>query len=134
VFAPEAGQPAIHLAHVGNSSIWLQRTAACVVELLSKAHAIDKGMLLRAVGLSQDVVPDINRAAVEPGDRVFLTTAGPAFSFTPETLGAIALAHSGESLDDCAAALAEFAKSSGSPEGITVLAAEVARSAMFWAP
>ncbi len=130
-FAPDAKRPTIYLAHVGNSSVWLQKTATSVVQLLSKAHVIDNGTLLRAVGLSKDVVPDINHAAVEPGDRLFLTTASPAFSFTAKTLGDIVLAYSGAPVYDCAAALAEYARSSASPEGITVVAAEIGHSAMF---
>jgi hypothetical protein len=132
LFAPEETNAAIYLAHVGNSSIWLHKPAAAAVQLLSAAHALEGGMLLRAVGLSQDVVPDTNHAVVENGDRFFLTTTSPSFSFTPETLGDIVLAYSGESIRDCAYALAEFAKGSGSPESTTVVAAEVARSAMFW--
>jgi len=132
VLAPDARRPSLYFAHVGNSSIWLQRGAGAAVEMLSQVHAVDNGPLLRAVGLSQDVVADIGQAAVKAGDRVFLTTASPAFSFAPETMDGIALAYAPEPLQDCAAALADAARPSAGPESITVVAAEVALSAMFW--
>ena len=183
VMAVEGDRPYLHFAHVGNSSIWLQRAASMSVELLTESHAIDGGPLLRAVGVSANLVPDIGHMQVDLGDRIFLTTASRYFTFTPMIMDAIAIAHTGSplhkvvaaladaaladtalvdaaladaaladaaladaaladaALADAAwadaaladAALAEIVRSSAAPEGVTIVAAEVARPTSFQA-
>jgi hypothetical protein len=128
----EASGPSVLLAHVGNSAAWLQRAAGRTVERLSEVHSIGDGPLLRAIGLSPDVVADITEVPVRPGDRIFLTTSGPAFSFSPEMVASAVAAMAEDPLADCAAALASLAHSPGGPAGVTVVAAEIARGAMFW--
>jgi hypothetical protein len=127
----DGGRPSLHFAHVGNSSLWLQRAGSAPVELLTKSHAIDGGPLLRAVGNSPEVVPDIGHEQVAVGDRIFLTTTSRYFAFTPKIMNAVTAAHDGSSLHDCAAALADAVRSSGTPEGVTIVVAEVGRPASF---
>jgi hypothetical protein len=68
---------------------------------------------------------------VNPGDRVFLTTASRYFAFTARIVNAIASAHAGSPLQNCVAALADAVQSSAAPEGVTIVAAEIARAASF---
>lgn len=130
ILASDAKRLFIHFAHIGSSSIWLLRAGDSNVQMLSEAHTVDNGSLLRAVGLSHEVLPQISQLPAQQGDRVFLISAGSGFSFTPEAMDAV-LAYAAEPLHDCAAALADAARSSGVPESITVVAAEVSKEAMF---
>jgi hypothetical protein len=129
VLAFNAKKLSIHFAHIGSSSIWLLRAGESEVQMLSEAHTIN-GSLLRAVGLSQEVLPQIGQRTVRPGDRIFLISAGSGFSFGPEAMDAV-LAYSAEPLHTCAAALANAVRSSGVPENITIVAAEVSNEAIF---
>jgi hypothetical protein len=129
----DSGQPFLHFAHVGNSSIWLQRAMTMSVRLLTESHAIDGGPLLRAVGMSGNLMPDIGQVPVDAGDRIFLTTASQYFSFTPAIMDAIAIARAGDPLHDCLTALADAVRSSAAPEGVTIVAAEIAHPASFLA-
>lgn len=171
VMAVDGDRPYLHFAHVGNSSIWLQRAGSTSVELLTESHAIDGGPLLRAVGVSHDLVPEIGHVQVDLGDRIFLTTASRYFTFTPMIMNAIA--HAGSPLHEVVAALtdaaladtaladaaladaaladaaladaaladtaltdaalADIVRSSAAPEGVTIVAAEVARPTSFQA-
>lgn len=132
VFAAfDDGKRSLHFAHVGNSSIWLQRAASTSVDLLTDSHAIDGGPLLRAVGLSANLVPDIGQVPVDDGDWIFLTTASRHFAFTPRIMDAVVGAHRGSPLHECVAALANAVKSSAAPEGVSIVAAEVARRDSF---
>ena len=172
------GEAAVAFRSCGNSSIWLQRAASMSVELLTESHAIDGGPLLRAVGVSANLVPDIGHMQVDLGDRIFLTTASRYFTFTPMIMDATAVAHAGSPLHKVVAALADAAladaaladsaladtalvdaaladaaladaaladaawadaaladivRSSAAPEGVTIVAAEVARPTSFHA-
>lgn len=127
----DSGRSSLYFAHVGNSSLWLQRTGSTSVELLTESHTIDGGPPLRAVGLSGSIVPDIGYMPTEPGDRVFLTSASRYFTFTPKIVNAVVVAHAGSSLQRCVAALTDAVGSSAAPEGITIVAAEVARPGSF---
>jgi hypothetical protein len=129
----DGGRPSLHFAHVGNASIWLQRTASRSVELLTESHAVDGGPLLRAVGVAADVVPDIGQEATDAGDRIFLTTASRYFAFSPKIMNTITIAYAESPLHDCVAALADAVRASAAPEGVTIVAAEVARPASFLA-
>lgn len=129
--ASNGGRPSLYFAHVGNSSLWLQRAGSTSVELLTESHVIDGGPPLRAVGLSGSIVPDIGYVPADPGDRIFLTTASRYFAFTLRIVNAVAAAHAGSPLQNCVAALADAVGSSAAPEGITIVAAEIARSASF---
>ena len=130
--ARQGGRPAVYFAHVGNSAIWLHRTGSPGIELLTKVHGMTGGPLLRAVGLSPDVLPDIGQVRIRPGDRIFLTTASSAFSFSTETLESVAISHANEPLANSVAALAEVARSGGGTQSITVVAAELGESAAFF--
>lgn len=127
----EGDQPLLHFAHVGSSSIWLQRTASMSVELLTESHTIAGGPLLRAIGMSGSVIAQIGHRRAEAGDRLFITTSSRSFAFTPETVSAVATEHAAGSLHDCAAGLAAATQPSTDLEGITIVAAEIARSAIF---
>jgi len=122
----DGGRPCLYFAHVGNSSLWLQRAGSTSVELLTEPHAIDGGPPLRAVGLSGSTVPDIGCLPAEPGDRVFLTSTSRYFAFTPKILNAGVAAHAGSPLQDCVTALIDAVGSAAAPEGVTIVAAEVA--------
>ena len=125
------GQSSLYFAHVGNSSLWLQRAGSGPAKLLTESHSVDGGPLLRAVGLSPEVVPDLGHVPAGVGDRIFLTTASRYFTFTPEVMSAITAAQAGSSLHDCAAALAGAVRAAGTPEGVTIVVAEVGRLASF---
>jgi hypothetical protein len=130
----DGGRPSLHFAHVGNASIWLQRTASRSLELLTESHAINNGgPLLRAVGVAADVVPDIGLVTMDAGDRIFLTTASRYFAFSPRVMNTIAIDHTESPLQDCVAALADAVRSSAAPEGVMIVAAEVARPVSFLA-
>jgi hypothetical protein len=129
----DGGRPSLHFAHIGNASIWLQRTASTSLELLTESHAINGGPLLRAVGVTADVVPDIGLVTMDAGDRIFLTTASRYFAFSSKVMNTIAIGHGESPLQDCVAALAEAVRSSAAPEGVTIVAAEVARPGSFLA-
>lgn len=109
VIAVEDGQPSLHFGHVGNASIWLQRAASMSVELLTESHAIHGGPLLRAVGVSPDLVPDTGQVPVAQGDRIFLTTASRYVTFTSAIMNDSARA--GGPLRTVVAALADAALS-----------------------
>jgi serine/threonine protein phosphatase PrpC len=130
VLASDVKRLYMYFAHIGSSSIWLLHAGDSTVQMLSEKHTVDNGSLLRAVGLSQEVLAQMGKVPVQPGDRVFLISAGSGFSFTPEAMDAV-LAYAAEPLHDCAAALADAARSSGVPESITIIAAEVSKEAMF---
>jgi hypothetical protein len=84
-----------------------------------------------AIGLSGSVAPDLGRRPVSPGDRILLTTASRYFAVTPRLMNAVAAAHADSSLQYWIAALAEAARSSAAPEGVTIVAAEVGRVTSF---
>jgi hypothetical protein len=119
------GRLKLHFAHVGSSIIWCQRVRAAAVEPLTVSHAIDGGPVLRAVGLGENLAPDVGLVPVAPGDRIFLTTASPYFAFTPALMTATAGACGGRPLHDAVSALAGAVTASGTPEAVTVIAAEV---------
>jgi hypothetical protein len=124
-------QPSLHFAHVGSSSIWLQRVASQSVELLTESHTIDGGPLLRAIGVAPAVVADVGQLPVSLGDRIFLTTASRFFAFTLEIIETITAVRAGSPLHDCVGALAEAVLPAADPEGVTIVAAEITRSASF---
>jgi hypothetical protein len=134
VFASFDGdRPLLHFAHVGNSSIWLQRAGSSSVESLTESDAIDGGPVLRAVGLGPDLMPDIGHAAIDIGDRIFLTTASPYFAFTGPLMESTAGSRADQMLYDVVAELAEAVNSSSPPGEIMILGAEAARPGLFLA-
>jgi hypothetical protein len=126
-----ADQPLLHFAHVGNSTIWLWRGAGGPAQQLTEPHAMDGGQVLRAVGLAKDLVPEVGREPVDLGDRVFLATASPYLAVPPKLVETIAAAHADQPLRDCVAALADAIGPAATAEGLTILAAELARPASF---
>ncbi|HEY1823607.1 MAG TPA: hypothetical protein VGG83_27080 [Trebonia sp.] len=123
--------PTLHFAHVGNSTIWIYRTAGGPVEQLTEPHAFDGGPVLRAVGLTAELAPDIGTKQIGLGDRVFMATANPYFAVPTKLIQTIAAAHADQSLQDCVAALADALEPAAAPDGLTILAAEVARPALL---
>ena len=124
-------QPVLHFAHVGNSTIWLCRAGGGQAEQLTEPHTFDGGPVLRAVGLSPGLVPEIGREPVDIGDRVFLATASPYLAVSAKLVDSIAATQADQSLRDCVAALADAVGPGATAEGLTVIAAEVTKPASF---
>lgn len=124
-------QPLLHFAHVGNSTIWLWRAAGGPAVQLTEPHAVDGGQVLRAVGLAADLVPEVGREPVDLRDRIFLATASPYLAVPSKLVETITATHADQPLGDCVAALADAFGPAAVTEGLTILAAEVARPASF---
>jgi serine/threonine protein phosphatase PrpC len=125
-------KPQLHFAHVGTSTIWLQRAGSPAVVRLTEPHVVPGGPVLRAVGRAPEtLVPDTGSEHIEVGDRIFLTTASHAFSFTEPQLNAAAGYHADRPLHDAIAALADVVQEAGVSDEIMIVGAEVARTGMF---
>ena len=122
--APGTKSSMLHFAHVGNSTIWLQRRGRTVVRLTER-HAFGNGPLLRAVGMVSDLVPDIGCEPIMLADRIFITTESPTFAFSDRLLNEIAHDYAEEPLQECAAALGYVPVSARVDDAVTVVAAEV---------
>lgn len=129
----DARKPQLHFAHVGTSTIWLQRAGSPRVEALTGQHAIPHGPVLRAVGSSKDLVPDTGWRPVGVGDRIFLTTATPSFTCTEPLMNGTLGYWADRPLHDAVAALAERVQEAGVSEEIMIVGAEMARPGMFLA-
>jgi hypothetical protein len=128
----EGRKPELYFAHVGTSTIWLQRAGSRQVQPLTEPHVMPGGPVLRAVGRAREkLVPDTGREHIAVGDRIFLTTASPAFAFTLPQLNAAAGDHAGRPLHDAIAALAEVVQQAEVSDEVMIVGAEVARPGMF---
>lgn len=127
-------KPQLHFAHVGTSTIWLQRAGSSAVERLTEPHVVPGGPVLRAVGRAPEtLVPDTGRECIEDGDRIFLTTASPAFFFTEPQMNAAVGYHDGRPLHHAIATLADVVLKAGVSDEVMIVGAEVARPGMFLA-
>jgi serine/threonine protein phosphatase PrpC len=124
-------QATLCYAHAGTAAVWLQRAGTARLEPLTQAHAVDGGPVLRAVGFTADLTPDIGELPAGIGDRVFIVTATPYYVLPAAVLKSIAADHADKPLADCVTALAEAARAAAAPEGITIVAAELSRSPSF---
>jgi serine/threonine protein phosphatase PrpC len=131
--ALDADRPELHFAHVGNGIIWLQRSGSPSVEPLTKPHAIECGPVLRAVGLGENLVPDLGRVSVGVGDRVFLATASPASMLTERFINDTMGYWAGGTLHEAVTAIANALDAAGIPDEITIIGGEVARLGTFLA-
>jgi hypothetical protein len=118
-------------AHAGNAAIWLQRAGRARLELLTQAHAVDGGPVLRAVGLTAELTPDIGEVPVGIGDRIFVLTTTPYYALPAEVMKSIVAGYADKPLAECVTALVEAARPAAAPEGITLVAAELSRSPSF---
>jgi serine/threonine protein phosphatase PrpC len=62
------------VAHVGDSRAYLLRSGQ--LHRLTTDHRVGGGSLTQALGTSDEIVPDVSRVDLEPGDRVLLCTDG----------------------------------------------------------
>ena len=124
-------QATLCYAHAGTAAVWLQRAGTARLEPLTQAHAVDGGPVLRAVGYTADLTPDIGELPAGIGDRVFIVTATPYYALPAAVLKSIAADHADKPLADGVTALAEAARAAAAPEGITIVAAELSRSPSF---
>jgi serine/threonine protein phosphatase PrpC len=129
----DGDRPQLHFAHAGNSSIWLQRAGAAAVDPLTRSHTIAGGPVLRAVGLGEDLEPDVGQEPVDVGDRVFLTTASHSFAVRRSLIDAVAGPLADRPLPEVVAELVAAVTSSDAEEEILILAGEVARPGLFLA-
>lgn len=129
----DSGESVMHFAHVGNSAIWLQRAGSPSVELLTEPHVVDGGPMLKAIGLTGELKPDIGRRPVEVGDRIYLTTKSPYFTFTGRLMNGTVGDRAGRPLHEAIATLAEAVNSSSTPDEVMIVGAELARPATFHA-
>lgn len=121
----------VNYAHVGSSTIWLQQVGSPAVAPLTKPHVGADGPVTRAVGLARDIAPDTGRASVEIGDRIFLTTASPSFTFTEALMNGAAGYRADRPLRDAIAALAETVYRAGVAEEVMIVGAEVSQLGGF---
>lgn len=128
---PDAPEPVLYFAHVGNGTIWLQKFGSTAIVTLTEPHTFANGPLLRGVGLVSDLVPDTGMTSISPGDRIFMSTRSSDFGLTTEAMNEIAYAHYDDSLQDCAAVLVSLAARAQAGEGITVAAAEITNSGVL---
>lgn len=126
-------KPQLHFAHVGTSTIWLQRAGSPGVEALTQQHAIPHGPVLRAVGSSKDLMPDTGWRPVAVGDRIFLTTATPSFTCTERLMNGTVGYWADRPLHDAVAALTEKVQEARVTEEIMIVGAEVARPGVLLA-
>jgi serine/threonine protein phosphatase PrpC len=124
-------QATLCYAHAGTAAIWLQRAGTARLEPLTQAHAVDGGPVLRAVGFTTDLAPDVGELPAGIGDRIFIVTATPYYALPAAAVKSIAADHADKPLADCVTALVEAARSAAAPEGITIVAAELSRSPSF---
>ncbi|MEO3868627.1 SpoIIE family protein phosphatase [Nonomuraea sp. B12E4] len=72
----DAGErPRLRFAHVGNGAIW-HCPKGREPQPLTTTHSFDDGPLLRGVGMSSALNPELGAVSLSPGDRVVIVTEG----------------------------------------------------------
>ncbi len=110
----EPGMSRLHYAHVGNGAIWYWPVDSAP-RALTTPHS-SGWVLLRGVGMVEDLLPDVGVLELAPGDRILVATAGLSHELTQETI--IKLPGPADSPDACLERLADMAATGGS--GIVV--------------
>lgn len=140
VVAALVGQATVSIAHVGDSRAYLIRDGT--VEQLTADHslvatllatgALDaaaartyprRSVILRAVGLDDDVRADIATRSAEPDDLLLLCSDGLTDPIAPDALERIARREA--DLDQLVDRLADAARHAGGGDDITIVAARL---------
>ncbi len=117
----------LHVLHLGDSRAWLVRQGQA--RQLTTDHVWDapemRSVLHRAVGLDEEISPQIFREEIREGDLVVLATDGfhKAIDLVSEPL----VIEEGESLDAAAHRAVRMAKTRGSDDDATILLARIDR-------
>jgi protein phosphatase len=145
------GTTAVALSFGADGRVWLgwvgdsraYRSRAGALEALSRDHSVvaewvragilepaeaehhpRRNELLRALGASEEVEPEVTELAVQAGDRFLLCTDGLSAVVPSEEIGAIV---GGEELELAAKKLVALANERGGPDNVTVVLAAVPR-------
>jgi len=117
----------LFVAHVGDSSVWLQPRKQHP-RLLTTPHAIKNGPLLNAIGLGPDVQADLLAERVAVGDRVILASDGITKVMTPQALDGLLMELSSESPERAADRLVEAALVAGARDDTTIVVGDVVKA------
>ncbi|WP_045876796.1 protein phosphatase 2C domain-containing protein [Pseudofrankia sp. DC12] len=115
---------AITVAHVGDSTVWLQPGRG-EPRQLTTPHAITGGPLLNAIGLADEVEMDLFQVAVQAGDRVVLSSDGMTKVMKPEQLYGLLHQLANDPPERAADALVEAALLAGARDDTTVVVADL---------
>jgi serine/threonine protein phosphatase PrpC len=114
----------ITVAHVGDSTVWLQAGKG-EPRQLTTPHAITGGPLLNAIGLADEVEMDLFQVAVQAGDRVVLSSDGMTKVMKPEQLYGLLHQLANDPPERAADALVEAALLAGARDDTTVVVADL---------
>lgn len=112
------------VAHVGDSSVWLQPQKGRPRQL-TRPHAIKNGPLLNAVGLADEIDADILVEPVRAGDRVILASDGITKVMTSEQLYGLMEELGKEPPERAADALVEAALLAGARDDTTIVVGDL---------
>lgn len=114
----------ITVAHVGDSTVWLQPGKG-EPRQLTTPHAITGGPLLNAVGLADEIEMDLFQVEVRAGDRVVLSSDGMTKVMKPEQLYGLLHQLASDPPERAADALVEAALLAGARDDTTVVVADL---------
>ncbi|MBL7519571.1 serine/threonine-protein phosphatase, partial [Frankia sp. CNm7] len=114
----------ITVAHVGDSTVWLQ-PAKGQPRQLTTPHAITGGPLLNAIGLADEVEMDLFQVEVSAGDRVVLSSDGITKVMKPEQLHGLLSQLASDPPERAADALVEAALLAGARDDTTIVVADL---------
>ncbi len=80
-----------------------------------------QSVITRAIGVDQDVTPDLYDATLQPGDALLLCSDGLTRHLTPDDLAAIVSESTSYSADDVCARMIHLANARGGSDNITCL-------------
>jgi serine/threonine protein phosphatase PrpC len=114
----------ITVAHVGDSTVWLQPGKG-EPRQLTTPHAITGGPLLNAIGLADEIEMDLFQVEVQAGDRVVLSSDGMTKVMKPEQLYGLLHQLASDPPERAADALVEAALLAGARDDTTVVVADL---------
>ena len=114
----------ITVAHVGDSTVWLQPGKG-EPRQLTTPHAITGGPLLNAIGLADEIEMDLFQVEVQAGDRVVLSSDGMTKVMKSEQLYGLLHQLASDPPERAADALVEAALLAGARDDTTVVVADL---------
>jgi len=142
VVAAVFGPDTVHAAHLGDSRLYRLRDGE--LDLLTEDHTVSqqyvrrgvlsadaaqgwigRSMLLRALGIDDDVDVDVTESALMPDDCFLLCTDGLTDACSEDQIRE-ELCHLDTELEEIAARLIDLANANGGPDNVTVVLARVA--------
>ncbi|MBX6391602.1 MAG: serine/threonine-protein phosphatase, partial [Frankia sp.] len=113
----------ITVAHVGDSTVWLQPGKGRPRQLTTP-HSIPGGPLLNAVGLADEISMDLTQEEVRAGDRVVLASDGITKVMTAEQLEGLLQEVASETPEQAADTLVDAAVLAGARDDTTIVVAD----------